>query len=1026
MGVPEPRGAVRPAVRAPRRRPGALGVALGLVLLSLVLWPRRAAANGDPDLDWWTIETAHARVHYARGLEPVAEKVARVLEHIHGQLSNALGYEPDTVTEIVLTDDQDSANGLASAVPYNTVRLYVTAPGDLTPLSDYDDWYVDLLTHEYTHILHTDDVSGVPAVVNAVLGKTLVPNQTQPRWIIEGLAVLSETSYTTAGRLRSSLWDMFLRADVLADNLARLDQMSSDPRRWPQGNIWYLYGSWFLSWIADVYGHDALRAVAVDYGASLLPWGINRAIRRFTGRTYVELYEGFKAHLRERYGAQMREVERRGVREGTRLTFHGRHVSYPLFLPASARRGTGPYELLYYRDDSNERSGLYRIDLSAPGGAPRPEELVARATAESPPTVGADGTLAYASVLPYKEVYSRSDLFALPPGARAPGGDEPARRRLTVGLRALAPSLSPDGRHIVFTVNDAGTTRLEIADVDPEGKLGHRRTLVKQQHLEQAYTPVFSPDGRRVAYSTWTTGGLRDVWVVDLASGSVDRITHDRAFDANPCWSPDGQRLYFGSDRTGIFNIFEFSFADRKLRQVTNARIGAMMPAVSPDGRWLAYVGYTSAGFDLYLMPLDPARFLDAPEPVADGRPAPPPPPPATAMQRHRYNPWPTLRPHRWFLKYAPGNFGGNALTVTVDGADVVGNHTIAASVTVDPKAEIPQLSLTYTYGRLPVDLSLQVYNRLAPRTDYRFDNQKPQYVERAYGVRSGLTYDWSGEYAAQELGVSYSASVLDATLPVGSLGALDPYASTTVNPFQGFIAVVHLGYSVRNLETSFDVAGSVRQGVTLNLGLDVADQATGSTESVYGATYRLRGYLPMPWPGNHTLALSSAGGLSAGTYARRSLYYVGGYDLSDTSALGLIDTITSGTLNGAFALRGYPANAYAGSTYMLENLEYRIPLTNVDWGPETVPVYLRRLDGALFLDYGGAFDQLDLKAIELFSKGSLIYSPDMHTSVGAELWLGLTLGYQLDVQMRLGYAYGFSAEAPSGGQAYFVTSSAW
>jgi hypothetical protein len=487
----EPRGAASRPKGRQRRWP------LGLLMLlaAAVLLVAPPAVAGDPTLDWWTIETAHARVHYDRRLEPIAERVARVLEHIHGRLVEALGYEPGTVTEIVLADDQDAANGFATAVPFNAIRLYVTAPGDLTPLSDYDDWYVDLLTHEYTHILHTDDVSGVPAVVNAVLGKTLVPNQAQPRWIIEGLAVLSETSYTTAGRLRSSLWDMFLRADVLEEKLVRLDQMSSDPRRWPQGNIWYLYGSWFMSWIADVYGRDALRAMAVDYGASLAPWAVNRAIRRFTGRTYVELYQGFEAHLRERVGAQMREVERRGVREGQRLTFHGRHVSYPLFLPAAARRGSGEYELLYYRDDLHDRAGLYRLDLSPKGGAAPTEELLARSLNESPASVARDGTLAFSSVVPFQNVYSRSDLFVLPPGTSAPGGDEPERRRLTVGWRAQAPSLSPDGRRMAYTVNSAGTTRLELADVDPEGNLVRRRTLVRQQQLEQAYTPAFATSG---------------------------------------------------------------------------------------------------------------------------------------------------------------------------------------------------------------------------------------------------------------------------------------------------------------------------------------------------------------------------------------------------------------------------------------------------------------------------------------------------------------------------------------------------
>jgi len=83
--------------------------------------------------------------------------------------------------EIVVTDDTDSANGSASTLPYNTVRLFATAPDDMSPLADYDNWINELVTHEYTHILQIDNTSGLPALGNAILGKTFAPNQAQPR-----------------------------------------------------------------------------------------------------------------------------------------------------------------------------------------------------------------------------------------------------------------------------------------------------------------------------------------------------------------------------------------------------------------------------------------------------------------------------------------------------------------------------------------------------------------------------------------------------------------------------------------------------------------------------------------------------------------------------------------------------------------------------------------------------------------------------------------------------------------------------
>ena len=246
------------------------------------------------ELDWWTISTKHFRVHYDRTLEPIARRVASLAETIHERVADALGYKPSELTEIVLTDDTESANGSATALPYNTIRLYVTAPSDLSTIGDYDDWYTELVTHEYTHITHLDKISGLPRSVNAILGKTLAPNQTLPRWITEGIAVVSESYHTTGGRIRSNLFDMYLRADVIEDNIATIDQFSNDAYRWPQGDLWYLYGSKFLQWITDVYGINTIRAISADGSSEIIPWGLNRTVRRATGLRTLSCTKGSK------------------------------------------------------------------------------------------------------------------------------------------------------------------------------------------------------------------------------------------------------------------------------------------------------------------------------------------------------------------------------------------------------------------------------------------------------------------------------------------------------------------------------------------------------------------------------------------------------------------------------------------------------------------------------------------------------------------------------------------------------------
>ena len=132
-----------------------LASALGLSLLS----PRPAQA-GDPSLKWRTIKTKNFYIHYYEKERAVARRVAVLTEQVHKMLVPLMKWKPRRRTHVVLTDDTDSANGLAQVVPRSVVRLYVTAPEDMETLNDFDDWLFLLFTHEYTHILHLNTQIG--------------------------------------------------------------------------------------------------------------------------------------------------------------------------------------------------------------------------------------------------------------------------------------------------------------------------------------------------------------------------------------------------------------------------------------------------------------------------------------------------------------------------------------------------------------------------------------------------------------------------------------------------------------------------------------------------------------------------------------------------------------------------------------------------------------------------------------------------------------------------------------------------
>jgi hypothetical protein len=977
-------------------------------LLALTAVSSTAAAADDPYLRYWTIETRHFRVHYPSALEPEAQHVADIAEAVYGRLTVALANHPSEVTDIVLTDNTESANGSATALPHDVIRLYVTAPDDISPLNEHDDWHLELVTHEFTHIVHTDNITGVPALLNAILGKTFAPNQAQPRWILEGLAVLEESKRTSGGRNRSSVFDMYLRANVLEGRMAGLDVMSHLPRSWPGGNYWYLYGSRFLTWIVDTYGENAMRTIAADYGHQLIPYGINRSIRRATGRTYEELYDGWKAHLERLYGAQIDDAKAQpgGLREGKRLTHHGRTTQRPRWVPEAIRREKATPEVAYYLDDGHGRSGFYRMPVpNAREAWESQRDLFVRAQGEGSLAFDRAGNAIFDTIEIHKRVYPFTDLSRVAAGAASPNGSEAARARLSEGLRAHDPDVTRDGSAVTYTVNRRGTTYLSIASITPEGALGPSRVLVKPVRGQQAYTPRFSPDGSKVAYSSWSRGGYRDIRVVDVDTGEIEELTHDRALDLQPVFSPDGKTLYFASDRTGISNVYAHDFATHETWQVTNVRTGAYMPEPSPDGKSLLYVGYSSDGFDLHAMEIDRSGWQRA-RPFVDDRPDPPSEPPRTQWPRHPYNPLPTLRPYAYSLDYGPGTFG-QTLVVSAVGQDVVGHHAISASMSIDTARAEPQGSLGYAYLRLPMDLYTSVFRTVAPGAGYRISGREPDFDEEYVGVTSSLSYGLPRAFDSFAFLFGYTAARYKGKLPVGP--NLDPQESVTLLPVgQGMLGVVRGAFSFSNVERTLYSIGASR-GFTAQLTADVGGPAVASDWTYHSFGYSATGYVTMPWHRDHVIMSHAEAAIAGGNYPRRGVYYVGGMVDVPVS-----DTIQKSVFQGGFVLRGYPAGAYAGRQYHQGTLEYRFPILYPERGVSTLPIFLGRVSGAAFVDYGGAFDDLDVEK----------WRQQFHTGLGGELLIDATVGYFLPLTARLGFAKGLSQEAIPGGKLYLVLSS--
>ena len=149
----------------------------------------------------------------------------------------------------------------------------------------------------------------------------------------------------------------------------------------------------------------------------------------------------------------------------------------------------------------------------------------------------------------------------------------------------MSPTWSPDDQWLAYVSFENRLSGIYIQRV----RTGERRLISQRVGVNGA--PAFSPDGTRLALTLSGSGGNLDVWLLDLASQGLTRLTEDPAVDTEPAWSPDGKSIYFTSDRAGGPQIYKLDLANPKRVQRISFGSGyAARPRVSPDGTKVAYV----------------------------------------------------------------------------------------------------------------------------------------------------------------------------------------------------------------------------------------------------------------------------------------------------------------------------------------------------------------------------------------------------------------------------------------------------
>lgn len=890
-----------------------------------------------PGLDFRTLTLEHFDLHFHQGEETLARRLAQVIRDEAPGLEARFG-RPAGRVNVILVDQNDTSNGWATVVPYNLIEITAAPPPGRSLIGNTDDWLRMVFVHEYTHVLHLVKSGGWFGSLRRVFGRlpAFYPNLFVPDWQIEGLATFEESARTGHGRVRAGDFRLMLEQAAREERFPRLDRATGATIDWPGGHSPYLFGAYFHQFLADRYGDERLRQLA-DATARRLPFTGSLAFREVYGRSLGSLWREFQADVERSAKGGLPSVERQ------RLTTHGFTVGSPV----AARDGR-----IFYT--AANPHGFPSINVLSPDGTV--ERVTDHYHGGRVALAGDD--LVFDQLEVPGTVGLVSDLYAysLRSGRT---------RALTRNARAADPDVSSAGV-IVCTVQRTGRRILATMPLEAEGGSGQPAPLIDEEDTIFS-APRWSPDGRSIVAERRVVGGPSEIVLVDPASRQVRRLAAtSRGRHITPTWLPDGSGILFSSDSgERELGLYVLTFADGSVRRVEAAGPGAQQAVVAPDGDRLIFVGYSADGFDLFTAPFDRARLagqrvIALPGVETDARPAAG----APALETRPYSPFATLLPRFW-LPYAETDGDDTVIGAATAGSDVLGRH----AYTVTAGWAVPR-------------------NRADLQFDYTYSRWRPLLFVSASDETDALR---RGHVRARELNAG-------ALLPFRRVrwgASLLASASLSQDDFEGASADATERPDVRRDALRFGGAFSnaraygysigPEEGAAINLVTEVArggpSGQTGSATSVAGS---VRAYQRV-WPAHAVIAGRAAGATSRGDAQVRREFTGGG----------------SGPAGGGFdigvdavgLLRGFEEADLFGRSVAIFNADYRVPLARPQRGLGTLPVFLRTVHGALFLDLGRTWE----------TRGA---TNRWRRSAGAELSFDTVLGAFVPMTIATGVAW--------------------
>ncbi|WP_407440806.1 hypothetical protein [Fibrobacter sp.] len=613
------------------------GLFCSIALLSSTVFAVGFYGN-QSDVKWKTAGTDHFQFIYPTEYSDHAAAISTYAEAVYDSVVTR--YKKDLPRRVNASlNNALYSNG--SAIPSeNAINLWLTN-WDFKVRSSHG-WMADVVTHEFSHLVSIENGSKVPSNIYGLQASytdyynerttsdfmTLVPFTLQPLWFAEG------TAQFESSRMGFDAWDthrdMLLRVAVLNDSLLPLEYMHdfSDNSLFAELGP-YTQGFSLVRYIAKHYGEDAVPKIWTElsrpYRATL-----DGALKKVLGISEKELYEAWKKELQDTYGAQKDSLGT--LVEGIKITEDAFWQDFPVVA------GKNLYGISNFGGPWFDGS-VFKIPLDEAEGDSTESDTdstknvvdgveIGDVTIDEPDTdslidISEFAQSGFKAKKPWFDkgidVYEDSIHGPILAYVSYQNRDKDGHAHFDIAVSdtnkkefsityladAVYPAFDKQGTSVIFARREPFSTRFVLSKVPINiAEFGEATSedpidlFVPDKNLKyyNIYSPKFSPDGKRIAFS-YFDDKIRGIAIID-SDGSNFKIVSNENFDERDVEWLDNEKIVFSSNRNGIFNLFEKNLATGAERPLTNVIGGAFTPTLTGDT--IFFTQYDKDGFSLY------------------------------------------------------------------------------------------------------------------------------------------------------------------------------------------------------------------------------------------------------------------------------------------------------------------------------------------------------------------------------------------------------------------------------------------